>query len=160
MKLYAGIGSRQTPLDVLRIMRTIGQLRAEAGWTLRSGAAAGADSAFEAGVGIAATLGNRKQIFRPTDPVAVDPSLRAIAMKHHPNWAACSDFARRAHTRNVAIILGPDGHTPVEEVLFWTERAQIIGGTGMALRLAIAYHIPARWISPTADPNDYISLGG
>ena len=46
---YAGIGSRSTPEPVLEHMHQVAHAMAEAGWTLRSGAAQGADSAFETG---------------------------------------------------------------------------------------------------------------
>jgi predicted Rossmann fold nucleotide-binding protein DprA/Smf involved in DNA uptake len=45
---YAGIGSRQTPPDVLRRMTRYAQRLQELGWVLRSGGAAGADTTFQA----------------------------------------------------------------------------------------------------------------
>ena len=48
-RVYAGIGSRQTPQAVLDTMERIGRSMARHGWTLRSGAADGTDAAFEAG---------------------------------------------------------------------------------------------------------------
>ncbi len=47
--LYAGVGSRLTPMPILGLMRKLGFRLAELGYTLRSGAADGADAAFEAG---------------------------------------------------------------------------------------------------------------
>lgn len=46
---YAGIGARSTPNKVLTIMEKLGGLFAKKGFILRSGAAEGADSAFEKG---------------------------------------------------------------------------------------------------------------
>ena len=46
---YAGVGSRSTPAEVLHWMESIGRGMARAGMVLRSGAARGADSAFERG---------------------------------------------------------------------------------------------------------------
>lgn len=46
---YAGVGSRETPEDVLQLMRQFAIKLANLGWVLRSGGAPGADSAFEAG---------------------------------------------------------------------------------------------------------------
>lgn len=49
MKIYTGIGSRNTPPDILDIMfRLAGKLASE-GYVLRSGGAQGADDAFEQG---------------------------------------------------------------------------------------------------------------
>lgn len=47
--IYAGIGSRSTPDDVIDKMHVLGEHFAHKGWLLRSGAADGADSAFEHG---------------------------------------------------------------------------------------------------------------
>lgn len=46
---YAGIGSRGTPLDILRMMQQVAQGQAARGISLRSGHAKGADYAFEQG---------------------------------------------------------------------------------------------------------------
>ena len=47
---YAGIGSRSTPPEVQAVMRTLANNLEYTGFTLRSGGAKGADSAFEHGV--------------------------------------------------------------------------------------------------------------
>jgi hypothetical protein len=56
---YAGIGSRETPADVMALMGRVAARLEVLGWTLRSGAAQGADQAFEAGVS------SKKEIFLP-----------------------------------------------------------------------------------------------
>lgn len=48
-KFYTGVGSRETPSVVLDLMREAARKLAEKGMTLRSGAADGADQAFELG---------------------------------------------------------------------------------------------------------------
>ena len=47
--VYAGIGSRATPRDVLETMTAMAAWLARRGWHLHTGGAAGADSAFAAG---------------------------------------------------------------------------------------------------------------
>lgn len=47
---YSGIGSRETPNEVLGIMEDAACRLAAMGWVLRSGKAAGADAAFQLGV--------------------------------------------------------------------------------------------------------------
>ena len=47
---YAGIGSRKTPEDIITLMHRLGVRLAELGFTLHSGAANGADTAFEIGI--------------------------------------------------------------------------------------------------------------
>ena len=49
VKYYAGIGSRSTPEDVLDRMYKLAILLAKRSYTLRSGGANGADTAFEKG---------------------------------------------------------------------------------------------------------------
>lgn len=47
MKFYTVVGSRKTPKDICDLMSQIGIKLESQGWILRSGAAIGADSAFE-----------------------------------------------------------------------------------------------------------------
>jgi len=49
--VYTGIGSRKTPDDILDLMTRIAVAMDAWGWTLRSGAADGADEAFDHCVG-------------------------------------------------------------------------------------------------------------
>lgn len=62
MICYAGIGSRETPKSILEFFEYLGELLAKKGFTLRSGAAKGADSAFEKGCDRVSGL---KEIFLP-----------------------------------------------------------------------------------------------
>ena len=59
---YAGVGSRSTPSGALQWMEAIGRAMAEAGLVLRSGAADGADSAFERGCD---RVGGDKRVYLP-----------------------------------------------------------------------------------------------
>jgi len=52
---YTGIGSRQTPPNVIATMEKIARRLADRGFTLRSGGADGADTAFERGAGSGST---------------------------------------------------------------------------------------------------------
>lgn len=136
MKIYAGIGSRETPMPILKQMVTMGAARALIGWKLHSGGAKGADSAFEAGCDLEA---GHKHIFTAAD--ATEEAL-AMAAQYHPAWSRCSSYARRLHARNMFIILGPSLDRPVDEVVCWTPNGGVTGGTGQALRVAQAYDIP------------------
>ena len=46
MKYYTGVGSRETPQEVLSLMREYSRIMALLGWSFRSGGANGADTAF------------------------------------------------------------------------------------------------------------------
>lgn len=164
--IYAGIGSRETPQDVLEDMVSVGHHLANIGWTLRSGGAGGADTAFERGC----DQGNgTKEIFIPWNGfsgrylneygliVYQDPQAEEIASKFHPNWSACKDGARKLHSRNVAQILGADIDTDLQTdlVICWTKNASGAGGTGQALRIAKHYGIP---IFDLGNPRNYDHL--
>ena len=65
-----------------------------------------------------------------------------IAASLHPAWDRCDATARQFHARNVGILLGPQGKTPVDAVVCWTPNGETVGGTGMAIRIAKAHDIP------------------
>ena len=129
---YAGIGSRRTPPDIQPLITQTAARLANAGWTLRSGGAIGADQAFEKGAN------GTKEIYSPDDAT---PGAVEHATKFHPAWQKCSTTARLLHARNSMIILGPNLDSPVDLVICWTPSAQVVGGTGQALRIALAMGI-------------------
>lgn len=131
-KAYAGIGSRQTPPDVMHQMGTIAAWLASLGFTLRSGGAGGADTAFE-------IQSLKKEIFRPhhTTPAALE-----LAARFHPAWDRCSDYAKRLHARNGFQVLGTDLVSPSAFVVCWTKDGKASGGTGQAIRIANHFGIP------------------
>ena len=49
-KYYTGVGSRSTPQDIMELMTQVATKLEALGYSLRSGAADGADTAFENGV--------------------------------------------------------------------------------------------------------------
>ena len=148
--VYAGIGSRATPRDVLQTMTTMAAWLARRGWHLHSGGAAGADSAFAAGAPPGTrTLflpwpgyrGNAGPDCRTLAPDRMRTCL-AIAAVLHPAWHRCSPAARNLHARNTAILLGEGADAPVHAVVAWTSRGLVSGGTGMGIRIARDRGIP------------------
>ena len=143
---YTGIGSRQTPAELGSLIAKIARVCANDGLILRSGAAPGADAMFEQH---ARARGGACEIWvpwrgfqgHPSTLVPV-PEAFAIASEIHPAWDRCSDGARKLHARNVHQVLGADLQTPSEFVVCWTPRAQVVGGTATALRLAKRSKIP------------------
>lgn len=138
---YAGIGSRQTPIDVQLQMTQVAIKLYRLGWTLRSGAASGADTAFERGAG------DQKEIYLPwmrfnNHPSPLyHPSAAAFEMaeKYHPAWNRCSDASRMLHARNCHQVLGRNLDSPVRFILCWHQGT---GGTLQAVRIAEALNIP------------------
>ena len=145
---YAGIGSRETPDEILRLMEAIACALGDKGYTLRSGAAKGADSAFENGARHSA---ESPELYLPWADyesrvnARLDfPTERAlqIAAEYHPAWHRCSNGARLLHGRNSHIILGADCRTPAQFVIAWTKDGQNTGGTGQGLRIAKHHGVP------------------
>jgi hypothetical protein len=151
---YAGVGSRETPEDVRRLMTKIARSLAEAGWLLRSGGQPkGADSAFEEGAytlsGPFKLTSTTKEIWLPwlgafghTSQLTPTKEHYEAAAHYHPNWNACDKYARDLHARNAPVVLGADLRTPVKFVVCWTKDGLGGGGTGQAIRIARANKIP------------------
>ena len=149
--IYAGIGSRETPSSVLEDMHHIAQQLGQMNWILRSGAAPGADTAFENGCDHA---GGSKEIYIPwfgfqgrKDAISAPrlpnyPQALYLAANFHPAWDHCKQGARALHARNGYQILGKSLTQKADCVICWTKNASGTGGTGQALRLAKHFHIP------------------
>lgn len=170
-KAYAGIGSRETPIDVAEDMKMTAALLEQRGFTMRSGGAdrskgvqppgtKSADISFEAGIADP----KMKEIFIPwkgfggsKDGILLDRSVegkaREIAAAAHPSWDSCSDGAKSLHTRNVSQIFGPKLDTPSAFVICWTKGGAFShtgpngttrddGGTGQAIRIASMNGVP------------------
>lgn len=143
--IYAGIGSRETPYYVCQRMTVWSSYLAAQKLTLRSGRAAGADTAFETG------CGSLCEIFERKHSVGRDDWFRHAEM-FHPAWDRCSDYAKGLHARNSPIMLGENLDCPVNFVLCWTKDGKAIGGTGQALRIAAHHEIPVfNWFNPNCE---------
>jgi hypothetical protein len=134
---YAGIGSRETPPNILLEMTEIAK-QLDSKYTLRSGGAEGADKAFEAGA-------VNKQIFSPKDFIP-DWAFKVVGeLVAEQNWGVTLDkmkpFVQRLIARNMMIMLGSNGDEPVKFVVCWTPDGKVVGGTAWALRLAAKRHI-------------------
>ena len=156
-RAYAGIGSRATPAGICHLMERFGTELARRGWTLRSGGAVGADSAFERG---ARETGGRCEIYLPwpgynehteSRLVEASPEAHDLMAQIHPAFAKLPGSSRRLHARNAHQILGADLRSPVEMVICWTPGARGRGGTGTAIRLARSRGIPIHDLADLAE---------
>lgn len=129
---YAGIGSRQTPEDVLVRMTKMAEWLSGKNFILRSGGAIGADRAFEGGA-------KKKEVFFAD--AATKESIQ-LASKFHPAWDRCNNYIKKLHGRNAMIILGESLNSPVAFVVCWTPNGKVVGGTGLGIRIAESYQIP------------------
>jgi hypothetical protein len=151
---YAGIGSRRTPGPALNAMRATAERLSTLGYTMRSGHAPGADTAFE-------VASQNSEIYlpwssfeneRPVIGSRVQPQPTAAAMqlasRIHPAWERLDRGPRARHARNMHQILGADLDSPVDFVVCYTPDGSLTGhgpdtgGTATALRLAYRNNIP------------------
>jgi hypothetical protein len=119
----------------MKIMGLLAVKLAIDGWTLRSGGAVGADSAFEHG---ATLVGGSKEIYLASD---ANKTALEIASAIHPTWHRCSDYVRKLHARNCFQVLGRDLRTPSSFLVCWTLGGADIGGTRTAIVLARNHNI-------------------
>lgn len=155
MIYYTGIGSRETPKDILDQIRAIGEDLARQGLTLRSGGADGADTAFEQGCDLAEGL---KEIYLPwrgfnankSNLYTIPDNAFTLASKFHPAWEKLSPPVRKLMARNAQQIAGKNLDSPSAFVVCWTpdgctshkSRTQKTGGTGQAISIASECLIP------------------
>jgi hypothetical protein len=144
-KYYAGIGSRETPKDIMEMMSNISTHLSSKQYTLRSGGAPGADSAFDIG-------DISKEIFLPWDGFGnlwrddisyfVPENIHEeLVMKYHPA-KYLKPSVMKLMSRNVNQILGLNLKSPVDFVVCWTKDGKASGGAGQAVRIANDYRIP------------------
>lgn len=159
---YTGVGSRETPEHIIKVMVDLGEKLADLGWVLRSGAAQGADQAFELGWirHVQKTKDFTKaELYIPwegfekhsrdgcfgcnilpdlDDPVMYEKAIK-IAEETHPAWDRCSRGAKTLHTRNVYQVLGRTLDKPSRMLIAWaptTKSGTPKGGTATAIKLA------------------------
>jgi hypothetical protein len=157
VKYYTGIGSRETPAVILDLMQEVAYGLALAGYTLRSGGAKGADTAFERGSDRYRM--SQKEIYIPWkgfngETGGIKPLIlnelgyqfqaEQLASTIHPNWNACSQGAKLLHTRNVYQVLGQDIDYPSKFLLCYAQPTPngVKGGTNTAVQIAYRYDVP------------------
>lgn len=144
-KFYTGIGSRNAPFWALEVAKSLAVELVSYGYTLRSGAAEGMDTAFETGCDL---VNGNKEIYLPWNKFNGHPSnlykhdetARSIAKDLHPAWDKLSQGAKKMHTRNVYQIIGSDYQHPSRFVVCYSNNGR--GGTMQAVRLANHMGIP------------------
>lgn len=146
MIYYAGIGSRETPTEILNYFQILGIYFAKQGFVLRSGHAPGADINFEIGCD---KVNGQKEIFLPwkgfegsnSKFIVNNPKAFEIAEKYHPYWNNIKQGGQKLPARNTHQVLGWDLNTPSNFIICWTKNGKGSGGTGEAIRIGTAYNI-------------------
>lgn len=139
---------------------------AQKGYILRSGAAGGADTAFEDGAKYYAEQIDERitlaQIYIPwasfatydeyykdwykvLDRMTKKAEAYQLASETHPAWDKCSKRAKALHARNTFQILGSNLNNPSSFLICWAQvdkHGNIRGGTATAWNLAKAHNVP------------------
>lgn len=159
MKYYGGIGSRESPPEIMATMTMIASKLEERGYILRSGGAEGADQAFEDGIKDHSNM----RIFLPFDgfnnkfhgfgyiskysEINVDNAHNAV-VTYHPIGRSLKGKTYKLMARNYHQVCGIDGEKNSEFIICWTpdgatkKTTRNTGGTGQAIRIATALGIP------------------
>ena len=154
---YAGIGSRQTPSNILSQMTEVAKELESKGYILNTGKTfgnreEGADYAFSKGT-------KKKNLFSPEEQGS-RVKEQSIAKEIHPNPSALSPAALKLMARNTNQVFGDKLDTPVDFILFYAKETKTIrpeGGTGQAVEMARRKGIPtinmadANWRSQLDD---------
>jgi len=163
-KIYTGIGSRETPRSIMRVMYKFGYALGKMGCLLRSGGAIGADSAFELGC---VAVNGPKAIYLPRVGFqkkypnsqegyylyneSLDTELRKLVEEFHPSSKYLEEWGWKFMMRNCHQVLGFNLDEPTDFILMYSSKVKYDsegliydckGGTGFAVRLAYAYKIP------------------
>lgn len=141
-EIYTGIGSRETPKDILTIFTLIGMELGDNNFILRSGAADGADSAFEKGADLSRF--QRKEIFLPwrrfndseSKNHEIPDSAYEMAATYFKNWSYFKPYVKSFMARNCQQVLGKNLDTPTDFIVCYTDGGKLLGGTAMAIRVA------------------------
>ena len=145
---YTGIGSRETPKEILDIMHSIADKLPYVGYTLRSGGAEGADSAFEEWC-----IG-KKEIYLPWNGYngkhedgkeyfvyKETEETYQVVKDNHQFWYCLSPGARKLIGRDYLELVGNNG-VKSKFVIGWTDYEEGSGGTAYTFRLARKLGIP------------------
>jgi len=159
MKYYAGIGSRNTPISLVKEINYITKALARNNYILRSGGAQGADTYFENGCDLA---NGDKEIYLPwknfngnkSNLYIITEEAKALARKFHPNGNYLTESVLKLMARNCYQVLGKSLNVPVDLVICWTSDGKDSGGTGQALRIARYYKIPVYNLRNQSDINE------
>ena len=140
---YAGIGSRETPAEVLELMTKTSSWLEDKGYTLNTGVTfrgkeEGADGAFSKGT-------TKKNLFGPEE-YGTNPTSREIVKEIHPAPHNLKEGGMKLMARNTNQVFGKNLDTPVDFVLFYAEETsnplRPKGGTGQAVEMARRKGIP------------------
>lgn len=155
MKYYAGVGSRETPDEIMDLMTDIASILEQKGYILRSGGADGADIAFENGVddpnnmqillpyeGFNGAYSSNVGYYHIDDITNPDYVAAYNSLKHHPKGYKLSSGSKRMMIRNYFQVHGINNQPSSLFNICWTPNGATVGGTAQSIRLCNLANIP------------------
>ena len=171
VKFYTGVGSRETPKDILEYIRKVGKRMAELNYIGRSGSADGADYYFELGYFdyLKDAQTNNTEcltLFNSYIPwnnfktkhgvISVDryhscpqqfssyKEAKTMVSTIHPAYNKLTSGALALHTRNIYQVLGDSLDSPSKVLFCYAQptKTGVKGGTNTAYQLALRHNIP------------------
>lgn len=163
---YTGVGSRNTPPEMLEFMKLVGETLAKKNFRLRTGDALGADDAFLKGALGALQSRDRQELLKlveayvphsktgrlPDYFIRPKPEqlaeLERILRQTHPASDKLRGYGRELMARNALQVLGRDLNDPSDFLIGMLKPKELrradwdVGGTGQAFRLAESRGIP------------------
>ena len=158
MKILTGVGSRETPREILEVMRRVCKKMVLQGYTLRSGGEDGADAYCAYGWGDAWSEDpevHDAEIYIPwngfnslkaggenvvlVQDTGIIQSAHKILKEVHPAFDKLTRGPLALHTRNCFQVLGADLNTKSSIVLAYAKtdsKGNPMGGTATAINLA------------------------
>lgn len=147
-KFYTGVGSRETPDTICKIMTTTAKWLELHGYTLRSGGAIGADYAFEIGsskpIIYSISTTHKPKSGKPSVVPCLEAyrDLAKLCCLHYKHMN--SQYARDLHTRNICQVIGHDPSVIIKSdfLICYTAGGGYVGGTTTAIRCAERFDVP------------------
>lgn len=148
MKFYTGVGSRETPENILKLMTGVAKKLNEYDYVLRSGGAKGADCAFEIGA-------DKCDIYSVNEkhkPISKKPNIIPNLEEYRDLAKICclhynkitNQYAKDLHTRNICQVIGHNINEIIKSdfLLCYTKFGDYVGGTTTAIRCAEHFDVP------------------
>lgn len=163
---FAGVGSRDTPEDVCKLMQKLAVVFYALGYGLSSGDARGADRAFWEGALLSSfyrKIGARiylcdewvrgrkadpKNFFYNAQRFPTFEKAKQMALEARGSFHGLDEWGINLHSRNVMQIHGASLQDKVEYLVYWAipvgKKEKVKGGTNTSLQLAIKAGIEHR----------------
>jgi hypothetical protein len=142
MKIYTGVGSRKISSETIELLTGFILRLNKLDYCCRTGDAKGCDALF-------VKHSKRVYAYSPANIDYNDWTLQEV-LKYIPNdrngFQNWKPYVQNLLRRNMMQVLGPDGDKPSEFLICWAPSTYYLdssaGGTGYAIRCALAHEIP------------------